>query len=88
MDDIYMKIRIFNNQIIEVDYFKSINYSHSIFNYPMCFIAEYSNINELFFLLSIFIGFQGLSSQHKMYLGKEILKAHISIKLKQMYIQS
>nr|YP_009398219.1 hypothetical protein [Thaumatella adunca]ARW67405.1 hypothetical protein [Thaumatella adunca] len=87
MDNNYSLIRILNQEMIELCCFNN-NYScNCIYHYPICFTVHFSSVYRMFVLLSIFSGTDLLSTQHKLYLGKEIFKAHLSIKLEQNYIQ-
>nr|YP_010851189.1 hypothetical protein QQP87_pgp135 [Aphanocladia delicatula]WGH14234.1 hypothetical protein [Aphanocladia delicatula] len=87
IDNSYVIIRVINQEKIEVYYCDQMNDNKKIYNYPICFITDCNHINQMFVLLSIFVNIQKLSTHHKLYLGKEILSANISINLKQVYIQ-
>nr|YP_009393277.1 hypothetical protein [Symphyocladiella dendroidea]ARW61839.1 hypothetical protein [Symphyocladiella dendroidea] len=86
MDNSHVIVRIFNQEKIEVYYFHGI--SHYTYNYPVCFTVFFSSINQMFTLLSIFVNIQHLCTYHKLYIGKEVFKANLSINLQQLYIQS
>ena len=55
--------------------------------YPICFTEDYNNINSMFNLISLCDFFHSLSSSHKLYIGMELFKATLCIKLLQSYIQ-
>nr|YP_009392226.1 hypothetical protein [Osmundaria fimbriata]ARW60788.1 hypothetical protein [Osmundaria fimbriata] len=81
----YVVIRIFEDRVIELHYFKK----NSLLNiqYPICFVVDVEKINILFDILSVYNDLNVLSTKHKLYLGKEIFRAYISIKLSQQYVQ-
>nr|YP_009392649.1 hypothetical protein [Bostrychia tenella]ARW61211.1 hypothetical protein [Bostrychia tenella] len=86
MDTSYVLIRVYNQETIEVYYFKCNTYcNRTLYKYPICFTAN--NIHCMFILISLHNEFIFLSTQHKLYLGKELYKAEISIQLNQQYIQ-
>nr|YP_009396775.1 hypothetical protein [Ophidocladus simpliciusculus]ARW65961.1 hypothetical protein [Ophidocladus simpliciusculus] len=87
MDNNYGLIRIFRNDVIEFHYFCYENNNYTNKQYPICFSAGCNDINYLFYILSLSFQFNVLSTQHKLYFGKEILKAKISVILRQYYIQ-
>nr|YP_009396369.1 hypothetical protein [Polysiphonia scopulorum]ARW65555.1 hypothetical protein [Polysiphonia scopulorum] len=88
MNSSYILIKVSNNEKIEVYYFNNGNRFSSIYNYPVCFFTYFKNIDQLFVVLSLFNGVNVLSTQHKLYLGKEIHKAQLSILMQQIYIQA
>lgn len=86
MDTAYILIRVCSKKTIELHYFKcSVYYNDTINRYPICFTSD--SIYLMFFLVSLHKEFSFLSTQHKLYLGKELYKAEISIQLNQQYIQ-
>nr|YP_009393486.1 hypothetical protein [Bostrychia simpliciuscula]ARW62048.1 hypothetical protein [Bostrychia simpliciuscula] len=86
MDTSYILIRIHNKKTIELHYFIcSLYYNSIIYSYPICFTANSSYV--MFILLSLHKSFHFLTTEHKLYLGKELYKAEISIQLNQKYIQ-
>nr|YP_009398647.1 hypothetical protein [Kuetzingia canaliculata]ARW67833.1 hypothetical protein [Kuetzingia canaliculata] len=85
MDTNYGLIRINTQNELEIHFFKYFDFSSK--QYPICFRANAYNLNYLFYLLSLYKKFNTLSTQHKLYFGKEILKSQITIKLNQKYIQ-
>nr|YP_009395757.1 hypothetical protein [Herposiphonia versicolor]ARW64737.1 hypothetical protein [Herposiphonia versicolor] len=87
MDNHYFVIRIINKCKIEVRYFHYFISVSNFYSYPVCFIVSFDKLVYLFKLLSICSFVNVSSTQHKMYLGKELHKAYIAIKLNQMYIQ-
>nr|YP_009397405.1 hypothetical protein [Dasyclonium flaccidum]ARW66591.1 hypothetical protein [Dasyclonium flaccidum] len=89
MDKEYFLIRLDNKKKIELYYFN--NYINNIkllnsFIYPICFTA--SNSYLMFNLISLHTSLNILSTQHKLYLGREICKAEIAIEINQQYIQN
>lgn len=87
MDDSYIIIRVYNNEIIAVYYYYKSNQKYLMNNYPICFIVNFNRVGYLFMLLSLSSIIDLLSTKHKFYLGKEIFKVDISAKLNQVYIQ-
>lgn len=88
MDKSYGLIRIYNKKIIEFYYLRCTifyNCNCKVYSYPICFTS--SSINLMFSILSLHSHFNLLSTQHKLYLGKELCKAEISTKINQYYIQ-
>lgn len=88
MDTSYVLVNICNKKTIELRYFNfkfNIYYNCIIYRYPICFTAY--NAHIMFSLMSLYKDLNFLSTQHKLYLGKELYKAEISIKLNQIYIQ-
>lgn len=87
MDNSYALIRICNKKTIQVYYFLySLYYNPTICKYPICFTANNSYL--MFMLLSVHKTFCSLTTtNHKLYLGKELYKAEISIQLNQEYVQ-
>nr|YP_010850991.1 hypothetical protein QQP86_pgp135 [Aphanocladia stichidiosa]WGH14037.1 hypothetical protein [Aphanocladia stichidiosa] len=88
IDNSYVMIRILNQEKVEIYCFNQINNNKTIYTYPICFVTYCVDIDRLFILLSMSIIIQHLCTSHKLYLGKEILKANICTSLKQLYIQS
>nr|YP_009399273.1 hypothetical protein [Kapraunia schneideri]ARW68879.1 hypothetical protein [Kapraunia schneideri] len=89
MDNTYFSLRIVRDHNIEI-YLYCHNYQNSLFihkYYPICFIFNTDDFNKIVSLLSICLYFIYCSSNHKLYLGKEIYKALITIKINQPYIQ-
>ena len=87
MDNTYFSLRIIRNHNIEIYCY---NYRNSVFickYYPICFILNTCDFNKTVSLLSICLYFINCSSNHKLYLGKEIYKALIAIQINQSYIQ-
>nr|YP_010851386.1 hypothetical protein QQP88_pgp136 [Echinothamnion hookeri]WGH14433.1 hypothetical protein [Echinothamnion hookeri] len=87
-DNSYLIIRILNQKKVEIYCFNQTNSTENIYTYPVCFVTHFIDINRMFILLSMFINIQELCTYHKLYLGKEILRANICINLEQLYIQS
>nr|WGH12850.1 hypothetical protein [Echinothamnion sp.] len=88
IDNNFVKICLHNQEKIEVYYFRQICDNVNIYRYPICFTSYFNDTDQIFILLSIFIGIQQFCTYHKLYLGKEILRANICNKLQQLYIQS
>nr|ARW60571.1 hypothetical protein [Polysiphonia sp.] len=88
MDRNYLMISVFNQETIEAYYLYNCDSSKNLYNYPVCFVVCFTKTNQMFKLLSNFSSIDNFSTEHKMYLGKEIFKAQIAIYLKQIYIQS
>nr|WGH13838.1 hypothetical protein [Lophurella pseudocorticata] len=88
IDNSYVIIRVLNKEKVEIYFFNQSDNNKNIYTYPVCFVTYFIDINRMFTLLSMFINIQKLCTSHKLYLGKEILKANICINLKQLYIQS
>nr|YP_009398869.1 hypothetical protein [Cliftonaea pectinata]ARW68135.1 hypothetical protein [Cliftonaea pectinata] len=87
MDRNYFIICASSKNLIELHYFKyDITKILRSCRYPTCFTANSSSI--IFYLMSLHSSCNVLSTQHKLYLGKEIFKLEISIKLNQLYIQN
>nr|YP_009395349.1 hypothetical protein [Polysiphonia infestans]ARW64329.1 hypothetical protein [Polysiphonia infestans] len=88
MDNSYFVIRISKQTKIEIYFynyktnFKSNNY------YPICFIANSCDFQEIINLLNSYAKFTNCSAIHNMYLGREVFKAQVSIQLNQIYIQN
>nr|YP_009399888.1 hypothetical protein [Tolypiocladia glomerulata]ARW69707.1 hypothetical protein [Tolypiocladia glomerulata] len=87
MDNGYFTLRIVNNNFIEVYYFFRIHNYSGNFAYPICFFINTKNFTAIILLFSLSIRFSKSSTENKMYLGKEIFKALITLKLKQRYVQ-
>jgi len=64
---------------------KSCNYWN--LNYPICFNMSLNKYHQAIYLLSVCKLVHECSTSHKFYLGKEIFKAQLAIKLKHVYIQ-
>lgn len=88
IDNNYFTIKIVEQHYLEVRYFYYDLYEYKLQNYPVCFIIKFSNLDKIYSLLSVFIFTRLCSTQHKMYLGKELYKAKICILLNQPYVQS
>lgn len=87
MDDTYIIVRVYNKKIVEIYYYDKSNQICSRKNYPVCFKVNLNSLSYIFMLLSLSSIFNSLSTQHKLYLGKEIFKAYVSANLNQVYIQ-
>nr|YP_009397815.1 hypothetical protein [Sonderella linearis]ARW67001.1 hypothetical protein [Sonderella linearis] len=86
MDQNYNIICIGQNKFIELYYFNfNTCYDTEIILYPVCFSA--ANTYLLFNLISLYNKFNIISTNHKLYLGKELFKAEVAIKINQIYIQ-
>nr|ARW64940.1 hypothetical protein [Polysiphonia sertularioides] len=88
MDVSYFIINTNTNNFIEVYYFYYTNSSNYSPIYPICFLFTSLNFDSISFVFSICDNICQCSTQHKLYLGKEISKAIISSSLKQKYVQS
>nr|YP_010851585.1 hypothetical protein QQP89_pgp135 [Echinothamnion hystrix]WGH14632.1 hypothetical protein [Echinothamnion hystrix] len=88
IDNSYFIIRILNQKKVEIYCFNKNDNNEYLYTYPVCFVTHFIDINRMFILLSMFIHIQQLCTYHKLYLGKEILRANICINLEQLYIQS
>nr|YP_010850397.1 hypothetical protein QQP83_pgp135 [Lophurella caespitosa]WGH13246.1 hypothetical protein [Lophurella caespitosa] len=88
LDNSHVKIRILNQEKVEVYCFNQNDNKENIYTYPVCFVIYFIDINRMFILLSMFVNVQQLCTSHKLYLGKEILRANICVNLEQLYIQS
>nr|YP_009392021.1 hypothetical protein [Periphykon beckeri]ARW60369.1 hypothetical protein [Periphykon beckeri] len=87
MDKSYILINILTCNKIEVRYFNNVCQEDNTYKYPTCFITYSSYINELLMLVSIYVNIQELSTYHKLYLGREIIKAGFCVNLQQIYLQ-
>ncbi len=87
-DNNYFLIKTLQQNYIELRYFYNNVNTYNLYNYPVCFIIKYSNLDKISVLLSAFFFTDLCSTEHKIYLGKELYKAKISILLNQLYIQS
>nr|YP_009399679.1 hypothetical protein [Digenea simplex]ARW69498.1 hypothetical protein [Digenea simplex] len=87
MNDNYCLIRTYTSKIIEFRYYFINNFMNNEYRYPICFTISFINLNQLFYILSLCSVFDNLSTRHKLYIGKELFKASISVNLKQHYIQ-
>lgn len=83
----YILIKIVDSYKIEVYYFNNSKNCSYIYQYPVCFVVNIKNVDQLFNLLSLFNRVNLLSTRHKLYLGKEICKAHTSSFTNQAFIQ-
>lgn len=86
MDHNYLIIRVDGQQNIELHYF-FVSPIKLKYNYPTCITIHFDKLNNCFSLLSLCYCFNILSTSHKLYIGVEIFKAHLSLKLSQSYIQ-
>nr|YP_009391206.1 hypothetical protein [Dipterocladia arabiensis]ARW59350.1 hypothetical protein [Dipterocladia arabiensis] len=82
MDSYYFLINIVKHRIIRLDYFKICK---NIYNYPICFTSNNSDL--MVNLLSLHNAINLLSTDHILYLGKEVCKAELSVFCKQSYVQ-
>nr|YP_009392853.1 hypothetical protein [Caloglossa intermedia]ARW61415.1 hypothetical protein [Caloglossa intermedia] len=86
MDNTYFLIRVVAIKKIDLYFIKRSTFLSYIYNYPICFTA--SNTDILIFLLKKHNLVNLLSSEHSIYLGKELLKIDICLFSGQKYIQS
>nr|ARW68669.1 hypothetical protein [Palisada sp.] len=86
MDESYLIVRINNKKNIELHcfFFNNVKFRY---NYPTCFTIYFEQLNDCFYLLSLCYCFNILSTPHKLYVGMEIFKAYLAVKLSQSYIQ-
>nr|YP_009394514.1 hypothetical protein [Vertebrata thuyoides]ARW63076.1 hypothetical protein [Vertebrata thuyoides] len=86
MDNSYFIISIVNKKNIQIYY-----YEHKYFiktnYYPVCFFVPFYNFEKIILLIIKYNKIRYCSTEHKIYLGKEIFKAQISFNLNQRYIQ-
>jgi len=86
MDNFYCLIRITSEHIISLYYFP-INHNVLGNTMPTCFTAK--TANAMFELISSYRFFsKQISINHALYLGQELYKAEIALKLGQKYIQN
>nr|YP_009395138.1 hypothetical protein [Bryothamnion seaforthii]ARW63906.1 hypothetical protein [Bryothamnion seaforthii] len=88
MDNSYSLIRIYKDKVIEFRCYCFCESIKSKYSYPICFTTRFNNLESIFYTLSLCTFFNLLSTKHKLYVGKELCKAEISIKLNQKYIQN
>ncbi len=88
IDNNYFLIRTLKQNIVEVRCLYASNNIKGFYKYPLCFIVNYDKLSHISILLSLFLHLHLCSTEHKMYLGKEIYKIKISIVLNQIYVQS
>lgn len=86
MDNSYFIIRIVNKRVIEIHYCEYKDYLKKN-SYPVCFYIYLHDFDIIISLLMKYIKVTNCSTEHKVYLGKEIFKAQISCNLHQQYIQ-
>ena len=88
IDNNYFLIRRLEKDSIELLYFYDIRYTNNLYKYPLCFIINDIDFNSISILLSAFSYIHMCSTEHKMYLGKEIYKLKLCIMLDQPYFQN
>nr|QVQ56712.1 hypothetical protein [Erythrocystis saccata] len=85
MDNNFFILRVFNQNIIEIYIYNNSLQINK--HYPICFVFYSCDFQQISSILSICNHIINCSTTHKFYLGKEIFKAQISMKLNQYYIQ-
>lgn len=87
MDDNYFVLRISVNNQLRIYFYNITSYKYLNLKYPICFNLSLNQDHQATYLLSICRLVHECSTSHKFYLGKEIFKAQLAIKLKHIYIQ-
>lgn len=82
MDTYYCLIKLRSSSSIILYLF----HSQYTFKYPLCLVSSSSSI--MYKLMSLHDSFMSLSFGHVLYLGQELYKAEMSLKLSQDYIQN
>nr|YP_009391610.1 hypothetical protein [Laurenciella marilzae]ARW59754.1 hypothetical protein [Laurenciella marilzae] len=86
MDCSYLIVRIEDKKNIELHCF-FLNTVRLKYRYPTCMTIHADKLNDGFHLVSLCNRFNILSTSHKLYIGIEIFKACLAIKLDQTYVQ-
>lgn len=87
MDNNFFTVRVLRQTIIEIYFYNKNNFLKVNKCYPICFVFYLGNFSQITYLLSLCDEISYCSTIHKLYLGKEIFKAQISIQLNQYYVQ-
>ena len=87
MDNNYFVLRISVKNQLQIYFYNIKSCYYLNLHYPICFDLSLNQYNQIIYLLSICKLVHECSTSHKFYLGKEIFKAQLAIKLKHNYIQ-
>nr|YP_009396572.1 hypothetical protein [Vertebrata australis]ARW65758.1 hypothetical protein [Vertebrata australis] len=88
MDNNYFIISTTSKTVITIYYYEHTNLTKKKIFYPVCFLVPLYNFDIIILLLVRYIKICNCSTEHKIYLGREIFKAQISLNLCQKYIQN
>lgn len=87
MDNNYFVLRISGKNSLKIYFYNHNSLKYLTLNYPICFNFLLNQDDQIINLLCICEPINKCSTLHKLYLGKEIFKAQLAIKLDQYYIQ-